>query len=691
MTELRARLTETDNLPYGFTRTSAVEEILTEAEALADPLLLFDVHMNLIKVLTFGGDPARAFPPFAAALAAYDRGDTDFHDDGAQALRWRFKWIIAAMPDYPAISREQVEGALADMERRFTAAGQSLYAVHTLAATVHRHLGDRDAAERAFQLWTGSERDGNSDCAACDAANQATHHIWMDRSTAAIRVAAPVLERQLTCLEEPQGILLALLPAYLRKKSYNSARDAHLRAYRMHRDDPLNGEQIGGHIAFCARTGNEARGLEILTRHLAWLDRPREPMAELKLAASAILLLRRLEKTGPAGLTLDRPAYGERPAAKVGVDELRADLERRAREIAAQFDARNSNSYQGEQTEELMAAEPYVDALPLSLSDRINTTAVPYTSDVRAAAQHNDRLWQKLWDDEEELEPESLEAAILAVQLWRRTDDRAARASAELHLGMTYCERAEWLDAAQALEMARYDLEQAGLMSSADAEKVMRLLGRAQAELHEYAGAAATFAEVARIRRAAGDLGMAASLLEKAAEAYADGDNHTEAADVYRQAADCYRTAGYPKQVVAMQRKRVDELSAADLDEESYQLALENRRLADTLAENSDNAWLKASVIFDVAYALWYLDRDDEAIEVAATAAAAYEEGGLWRSLGHTHDFIADAHWRLCRLAEAEKAALAALDAYRTAGISDTADRPRKTLKLLEKIRGAGR
>ncbi|GAA1715543.1 hypothetical protein GCM10009765_75450 [Fodinicola feengrottensis] len=696
--DLRAELKQAVQLPYGGARTSAVEEILSRAEALEDPRLLFDVRMKLIEAFTFGGEPAKAFPPFAACLGEYDRGAVEFRPKDTRKLLWRFKWIIAAMPDYPSIGREQVDSALADMERRFRIAGYSMHAVHTMRCLIHGHLGDREASEESFRLWTDSARDDISDCEACEASDRAAHHVWMGRFKAAVKAARPVVERRLTCLEEPQGILTVITPALVRIGKLDRARDAHVRAYRLHRGRPGVVDRMGAHLEFCARTGNEARGLEILVRHVGWLDQPTDPASELTFTASAALLLRRLEKVGPAGLTVERPALGMRPVSRVPIDELRAELEQRARSIAAQFDARNGNSYQGGVTEDLLAAEPLVDFLPLSAPERITSVLVPAVSapsgqplegpELLAAALEYDQQWLRLRDAYELESPEALEIALSAVQLWRQTDDRASRAIAELRLGLTYEERSEWLDAAEALELARYDFEAAGLTdSSPEAEETLILLGECQQELHEDLDAGATFGQLADRLAAAGKTERTAMLFANAAQALAEGGEPAEAAVRYGQAAAAHLAEGSPLDAVRLLREQVDALADARNYEASHEVAVRAHELAGELPPYSQYAWLKASTTYDIAYALWQLDRNDEAIEVGRQAAGEYENSSLRRSAATTLRLVALICLEEDRLPEAADTVAAALDLFAAAGMEKGVKDVDKALWLQGRIR----
>jgi tetratricopeptide (TPR) repeat protein len=493
--ELRDALTQADRMPYGPARSSLVELTLTRAEALDDPRLVFDARTELVECFTMGAEQAKAFAVFAGCLADYDGGRISFTDRDAKTLRWQHKWVVSAMPKFPSISREQMLDALDDMRRRFLAAGQSLHAIHNLAVWVHRNLGDREAAEEAYGLWVTSPRDGNSDARHGDASSKADHHLWMGRYDEALEHAAPVMDGRLTGGKDPQETLAAMLPAMLETGRWDAAREAHLRAYRLHRGDLHSGPYIAEHLHFCARTGNEARGLEILTRHQRWYDQPTDPRTELGLAASSVLLLRRLEKTGPAGLTVHRRAFGSRRSGAMAIDELRDQLERRARLLAAQFDTRNGNQHESDRVERRMAAEPHVSKIHLSAVDRFTTsaTAAPADRDFAGLARSADEQWATAGIHGKA----TLEYALTAVQHWQQTQDRAGRAIAELHLGTTYHHRGNWLDAAEALEMARYDFEQIALVDTPDVRQTYELLAECQTNLGEHVDAAATFGEIA--------------------------------------------------------------------------------------------------------------------------------------------------------------------------------------------------
>ncbi|MFG2002559.1 hypothetical protein ACGFNU_25720 [Spirillospora sp. NPDC048911] len=419
--DLMARAGE---LPYGEAKTVLVEDALRQAEAAADAELAYRVRMELTTAYQYGGEPAKAFTTFSRCLSEHDRDPGRFAEE--HRLLWQFKWMVNSLTLFPDVPLDRTYAILDEMERRYRLSGHSLQAVFHYRHVVARHVGDVAAADEWYARWRAAPRDELSDCAGCDPTGMVHHLASRQRDEEALAIAAPVLSAELNCTEQPQGILTTLLPIYLRTGRLADARDAHRRGYRIMRANIADFADIADHIEFCARTGNEARGLEILQRHLGWLDRAPSPHAAMRFAAASASLLRRLEETGHApGVTLRRPAHGDREAADVPAAALRAELAALTTELAARFDARNGTTYQSELMGRILAAEPLVDRLPLTAHDRrpaAGTAAGPKTpvpppapdyadlDDLDALLAAGDQRWQA----------RDLPAARAA---WRRFDE----------------------------------------------------------------------------------------------------------------------------------------------------------------------------------------------------------------------------------------------------------------------------
>ncbi|GAA1852464.1 hypothetical protein [Actinomadura bangladeshensis] len=382
--DVYALMARSQELPYGEARTVLVEDALRRAEAAGDEVLAFHVRVRLTDAYRYGGEPAKAFATFSRTLADHDRDPGRF--DETHGLLWQMKAIVSSLTLFPEIPLDRTYAVLDDMERRYRAGGHSLQAVYHYRNVVARHVGD-GTADDWYVKWRSAERDELSDCEGCDPTGMARHLVEAGRHEEAFEVAAPVLSAQLNCNEQPQSIQTALLPVYLRTGRADQAADAHRRAYRVHRTRLADLSDIAEHLEFCAVTGNEARGLEILQRHIGWLDRAPSAHADMEFSTAAALLLGRVAAAGHGAATIRRPGPDGR-AADVPLAELRADLAERAAALAARFDARNGTSHQGDKVRATLDAEPIAEFVPLAAHHR--RPAPQATAPEPAPAQQDD-------------------------------------------------------------------------------------------------------------------------------------------------------------------------------------------------------------------------------------------------------------------------------------------------------------
>jgi tetratricopeptide (TPR) repeat protein len=358
-------LRQAEELPYGPARTALVEQVITEADAAGLRPLSFHARLSATNCYVYGGEPVRSFDTFSWTVAEFDR-DPSAYEEVRLGLLWQFKATVTGLLTFPDRPLAQIEELLADMDRRWRAGGHSPHAVYSLRHVVARHVGDLAAAEQWYERWTSSPRDELSDCAACDPGRQVRWLTRQRRYADAVAIAAPVLDGRATCSEQPQGILTDLLKPYLCTADLDRARDAHRQAYRRLRDNPAALLEIGEHIWFCATTGNLERGLELVERHLPWLEAPSSPLAEMRFAAPAALLLRRLAAAGSGDRPVHRRDRDGQRAQSVPVSGLAEQLSARALELAARFDARNRSGHQTSVVRTRLDDQPLVGGLSLT-------------------------------------------------------------------------------------------------------------------------------------------------------------------------------------------------------------------------------------------------------------------------------------------------------------------------------------
>ena len=160
--------------------------------------------------------------------------------------------------------------------------------------SVAAHIGALPRAERAYTAWLAADRDTMADCHACELHGQGWWQAERERDAEALRLWRPVLEGEFTCAHEPHTVLASSLLPLLRLGRVDEARANHLRGFRLVRSMESMRGAYADHVEFCALTGNEARGLELLAERPAYVTDTGHPRSRLDFPAVATPRLDRL-------------------------------------------------------------------------------------------------------------------------------------------------------------------------------------------------------------------------------------------------------------------------------------------------------------------------------------------------------------------------------------------------------------
>ncbi|WP_349879706.1 hypothetical protein ABIH81_07965 [Micromonospora sp. HUAS YX12] len=571
---------EIESMPYGPGQIAALEQLLRRADAGDDRHLAFAARITGTTAYVYGGEPAKSFVTFSWCLAEYDKDPQPYHQRYTHQLLWFFKYMVNAMVKFPELPLDRTYAVLDDMERRYRDSGHSLQAVHKHRYLVAAHLGDDEAAEQWYRKWMTTPRDALSDCAGCDPTTQVAHLVRHGRHEEAVALAEPVLAGRLTCNEQPQGILTALLTPYRETGRTDAARDAHREAYRRVRGNLADLWDIADHIEFCTVTGNEARALELVERHLDWLDRAPTPAAAMHFAAAVSAAMRQV----PAELTVHRRASGERPAADVPAGVLADELAGTATALAERFDARNGTTHQSGLIARKLAAGPVGEHLPLSAS--LRRPAVPASrtgSDAPVAFAQPVTVPADAGADE---------LLALAEECWRtnRRDGLVAALRA-------YDERFGDADLPATTRAWRLELRAGELSQDDDGVPVAIEVNR------EALAAWREVPDPLRAQVVAGRLGVLLSMVDESAD---------EGLALARESADYLTGHGGPRDRAA----GWDRLALAHVHRERWAEALDALDRAE--AEADADPWLAGRVALHRTHVLEQLERAEEFRDAAA-------------------------------------------------------------------------
>jgi tetratricopeptide (TPR) repeat protein len=344
----------------GRAKAAIAEEIADEAEAFGDDEVTATALVELMSSYHGSGEQVKYPVAFARLLRLWDRSPKAFDDWEAHRVFWYFKWVGSGLLTTPDVPLSAIRGWIAEMRKRYEAADHGLQPVYGQLHAVAQHIGEGE--ELAYELWATRGRTRMSDCEACEARARAEYHFARGEDELGMAELEPTLDGRSKCDEEPHvSQSVALLPL-VRLGRTDAARGAHLASYRVVRGREAYLASVGRHLEFCALTGNEARGLELLAQNRTLFGFTAAPMGRLEFLTAVEVLLRRLVAVGHADTPCGGPLGREWTVAEL-LESVAADGEA----LAARFDARNGNSTVSRRRAARLASEPLLAELNLGV------------------------------------------------------------------------------------------------------------------------------------------------------------------------------------------------------------------------------------------------------------------------------------------------------------------------------------
>ena len=396
--EITRLFDEIDSTPFGAEERALIDQAIALAVEAGDEQLEHLARMRLTVSAKHSGDTDAMLSSFAWTLAKHDsdpqRFPADLGDGGADLL-WQYKWMAGTLAASPIFSREQIDAVHADMQQHYERAGVGLSGVITSRFDEAWQNGRLDEAAALREQLVITPRDDYSHCDACVRSEAAAFLAQRGHEDEALTLIAEMLDGGFTCGDEPENALSQALLPYLRAGRLDEAKSAHLRSYRLSRD---NADKIGivaNHLVFCAVTGNEARGLALLERHIGWLAHDGLNVgAHFSTLLAYGVLLDAIDAAGH-GETVVRGADSPDLVSFFGahdgpwsVHDLAGAAWAAADVIGAAFDERNGNDYYASRVARAHAlADEHYD-LPIDTDSFVPAPAV-ITEPTDAAGWHS--------------------------------------------------------------------------------------------------------------------------------------------------------------------------------------------------------------------------------------------------------------------------------------------------------------
>ncbi|MCE6994108.1 hypothetical protein LZG04_04675 [Saccharothrix sp. S26] len=377
---------EAYHMPEGMPRHEALERAARAADALDHLPLAVSCRIALIRSAYDLGRYDLMLAPFAWCGAAEQRDPTAFDEWETHSYDWAHKWIVSGLIADPRFTLEQIGSFVDQLAERYQRLGYSMQPVHGARADLAAHVGDDEAYREHFARYLAMDRGPMSDCEACVVEEQAGHLIRQGRHAEAVAHAEHQLAQDTGCATQPQGILTTLTPAFVALGDVDRAREAHVVAYRLVRDD-LVGGYLDDHLEFCATSGNVRRGVELLRGHLHRVHHSTSPSRAMHFAAGAALLLSRVSPDEEFAVPRDGRT------TVLSAPELRELLESQALELASRFDRRNGSDAVSTRIRATLAAP---DTIPVPLAVPVAAAPPPVVEEEPVSVGDPVELAQRL-------------------------------------------------------------------------------------------------------------------------------------------------------------------------------------------------------------------------------------------------------------------------------------------------------
>lgn len=361
--EINEALAQVYSLPHGRLRVERLELLAAAAKSESDRHLEGRVLLELAESYTHASERDLAPVAYGRLLRIYDEHPAEL-GPLTHSVHWYLKWMTWGLIDNPAIPVATVYRWFDELENRYRQRGYSLRPVLALRGEFARKLGDAEEGARLHEAAQGAPRDQLSDCDACERNEWGTGRAALGDDVGALAHWQAVIDGDRTCAEEPHRVLGQALLPLMRTGRIADARGAHLTGYPLVRHNDSLRPSVALHIEFCALTGNEGRGLEILAEHARWLTDPgADAGARLAFITGVCVLLRRLATLG----------LGYVQVAGGTVDSLLAELDTEIAGLCARYDLRNGNSAVSTLVATRLARQPLLERLPLGLRSDVGT------------------------------------------------------------------------------------------------------------------------------------------------------------------------------------------------------------------------------------------------------------------------------------------------------------------------------
>ncbi|MFT3680456.1 MAG: hypothetical protein QM791_09305 [Ferruginibacter sp.] len=213
-----------EKLGYSKERSLLREKAMNIADTLNDERKQFDARITYVNdVCMEGSFPEKYLAVFPWLLAYAGKSKSGF--DKMQVL-WYYKWVITLMPEFPTVSKRQIEAALDDLRVKYREYGSTDKVFHDYSREINILMGDLDKSTVHHQQHIAFKRkDKLDDCDACVVNRVVYYHIATGNIEEALKKAKIIFNGKKNCTHVPKDTYANFIVPFLIRKEYDKAEE----------------------------------------------------------------------------------------------------------------------------------------------------------------------------------------------------------------------------------------------------------------------------------------------------------------------------------------------------------------------------------------------------------------------------------------------------------------------------------
>jgi hypothetical protein len=336
-----------------FEAKKIAEEMISAAQLYNNLELEFDAKILYLQCCVTLDQSEEILATYPWVLAQMDNYPNRFDENSGL---WAYKWVMACLTKFPHISLEQIQGALADMERRFLAFNaNNVSVISYYKAVVAKATGDIEGLKFHLAAFRKLKNKRNSlgDCKACVGDSVVRAYKNAGQFEEAIEEAEPIIAKKLTCAEVPERTYPSVILSYWHLGKAEEAHLNYLKYKRFIKPNKPQLDDIADILTYLGLTNKLTKGVELFEQKFQFTLNRSALMDNFDYYLGALVLFGQLKLKKKATVKLNMPKEFELYTldGEYTVATIYDYLMEQATDVAQQFDKRNGNTFFSERIE----------------------------------------------------------------------------------------------------------------------------------------------------------------------------------------------------------------------------------------------------------------------------------------------------------------------------------------------------